>query len=515
MKLTIFISLLSLFTINLFYGNAQQDSCLKLFCSNNYSVIKNMGSYNPDSVKVDTCSESQTFGKIYANRFFELKFTQYPFDTAIVSGVLKGVNDLRNDIPGLKQQFQDLEQEFGNIYFARDYPFVKNPDDSICRGNGIVFVIFENYQDVEYIKEIFTENIDSLIDISYITRYGFPLSMPSDIGLKPTTKLSEIYQNFKQDRDYDNNLWYDFYPINYEPYGFQSNIYEVNCPMAWEITKGTSNIIIGFSDLFSNEQSLHPDILQNYFLSANTGNGYYWNLMLLTGHAIGAVSNSVAIENNQNNIYPMIGTSPHCMAISFPQMQSGTFYDLDGIKDYPDKRKYIDVKNCSYGAPSNSRMVNNDIDAGIVVVAAAGNDRAQLHGGEENNKKAVPQPDGSYELQPSIMNPAASVYTNANPDLDYRIISVGATQSGFLRNKNCDTWGVQPEIGPNFSSDIQFVDSWNFSEGINKFSINSNSDARRDEKEKAFVDLVAPGKGILCASEGEGYDHDCDDQFTF
>ncbi len=456
-------SLLALFLCH--YVNncvAQQDTCLKLLYPNDYDILTNTGSDNPDSVKLDDCPGSVTFGKIFAKKYFTAKFTRYPFDEVIPPNEMKRVSDLSDSIPGLKEQFEDLESELGIIYFKRNSIFDAT-DSSWFLESGCVTILFDDYQCIENIESMFPAGIDSMISIHYRPRYGVSASVPNDIALRPNTKLSEINLNWKQDRDYWAHTWYEFYPSNFEPFGFQSNIYELNCPMAWEISKGSGTVTLAISDSWVNP-SEHPDVIQNYFRTTNYGDGDDWKDMQ-TGHGLVCMSNAVARDGND---FPITGTAPRCRAIGIGQTENAINFDLDQTNNTPDMFTYCDVRNCSFGgppSPNSSTMSRVDVDAGIVVVASAGNDRFRLNSG--GSKVTDKKKDGSYEVLPTKSYPAVTTYTDIehpeNPALDYRIIAVEATTSGVNKNKFCEPWGPPyQQIGPNYTKDVQFGTVGNF-----------------------------------------------------
>jgi hypothetical protein len=111
----IIISIIFLISgISILESQTHPDSCLKMIWPNDYTVITNKGTVNPDSVKIDTCIASATYGKHYAKKYFELKFTNYIFDSVIQPNVTKTVNDISDNYLNIKQQFQQLELELGS-----------------------------------------------------------------------------------------------------------------------------------------------------------------------------------------------------------------------------------------------------------------------------------------------------------------------------------------------------------------------------------------------------------------
>ena len=221
------------------------DSCLKLYCPDNYDYTTNSGSLNPDDVMVDTCSSSATYDKIFAKRYFFIQFKQYyyPFDIVLKPDSIKGVADISSSKPELKLQFEQLENEFGTFYFQGH---IYEETDSVVFFNPVLRVFFENYQDVDYVLFRFKELVDSMKLIDYSNRIRILCNTPLDIALKQDTKESDIYLAYKKswDPNIPGYIANDFYPPNFHPLGFQSNIYQVKCPMAWEISMGEPNTVI-------------------------------------------------------------------------------------------------------------------------------------------------------------------------------------------------------------------------------------------------------------------------------
>jgi hypothetical protein len=191
--------LLTFFVAGAAYAYTPPDSCLKMKCPDNYNTSNNTGTPNPDSVRIDTCISSPTFGKDFAKRYFQLKFTQYPFETAIPVNEVKRVSDLREDIPGLKQQFQELEEDLGSIYFLRLTKQYGEISDSIIILNSIVFIYFEKYQDIDYINSAFQLQINSLVGLIYENRAGCDILSVNDL-YKLNSKNIIILPNPVRDR---------------------------------------------------------------------------------------------------------------------------------------------------------------------------------------------------------------------------------------------------------------------------------------------------------------------------
>jgi hypothetical protein len=178
MKTTFLIFVLLLLSLGL---NANPpDSCLKMIWDNDYDNLTQTGGVNPDSVRIDSCLNSPTFEKLFAKRYFYLNFkvNNFPFDYQLKPDSIKRVSDISSSKPELKAQFQQLESQFGTIYFQGriyfdiDSEFWLNPG---CR------MYFDNYQNIDEVIDIFTSTIDSLSDIHYVNR-ALPITSVEEIG---------------------------------------------------------------------------------------------------------------------------------------------------------------------------------------------------------------------------------------------------------------------------------------------------------------------------------------------
>jgi hypothetical protein len=67
---------------NLKVQSQTNEKCLKMIWPNDYHQVWNeewkkwddVGSINPDSIMVDTCKDSPTYGKMFCKRFFTIQF---------------------------------------------------------------------------------------------------------------------------------------------------------------------------------------------------------------------------------------------------------------------------------------------------------------------------------------------------------------------------------------------------------------------------------------------------------
>ncbi len=156
------------------------DSCIKMIWPNDYDVLTNTGSYNPDSVKADSCEYSKTFGKLFAKKYYYLKLPQnyYPFDSILTKNDFKNVNDISDNYKMLKNTFDSLQGELGAIYFTG---LEDNPPDSIFMLNPWIKIFFEKYQDYKFIEYYLLNSIDTLIEVYYAFRAIQPTNVNEDL----------------------------------------------------------------------------------------------------------------------------------------------------------------------------------------------------------------------------------------------------------------------------------------------------------------------------------------------
>lgn len=175
------ILILALLFISNSLFSTPQDSCLKMIWGDDEVYYDTefhhwVGSSNPDSVRVDSCIGSPTYGKLFAKRYFDLQFhpNYYPFDTVLKPDTIKGVSDISNSKADFKIILQQLEAQFGTIYF------LGRPDeeiDTIFYGNPGCRIFFADYQDIDEIVGTFSLSIDTLKWMAYGNRAKMPVSV--------------------------------------------------------------------------------------------------------------------------------------------------------------------------------------------------------------------------------------------------------------------------------------------------------------------------------------------------
>ncbi|MFC2129857.1 hypothetical protein ACFLSQ_00325 [Bacteroidota bacterium] len=116
--------------------------------------------YNPDSVMVDTCSQSPTFGKWYSKRGYVFGMKIYIFgDEALRRDSTVTWEDIDSTFTQIKNGFHSLEQQFGT------YIILRSPEwgswlDSLFLEYPVFEIEFDNYFEFDSVSKAIS-NIDS------------------------------------------------------------------------------------------------------------------------------------------------------------------------------------------------------------------------------------------------------------------------------------------------------------------------------------------------------------------
>jgi len=142
------ILILALLFVSNSLFSAPPDSCLKVY--NNYwdSTFS-----NPYFVKVDSCTDSPTYGEYYGKDIFRLKFEYNiiprdylaPEDTIIEytwQDILPQYSNAIND-------FQNIELNFGTFYFRESFPNEPDTTEFVKRGLLLRFIDYVHIDSVE------------------------------------------------------------------------------------------------------------------------------------------------------------------------------------------------------------------------------------------------------------------------------------------------------------------------------------------------------------------------------
>jgi hypothetical protein len=151
------------------------DSCLKLLYSNNIDI------FNRDSLKVDSCEGSITFGQLYAKRYFGLTFEyniiprNYKMDhDSLVEYTWHNIN---LNYPEAIVGFHGLEDKFGQFYFREQTTQTADTNQYYKR---YLLVYFNNYVNVDSVL-IFIRNIALVKEVISILNYDTLCKVPNDL----------------------------------------------------------------------------------------------------------------------------------------------------------------------------------------------------------------------------------------------------------------------------------------------------------------------------------------------
>jgi hypothetical protein len=188
----------------LFYNvNASPaDSCLKMALPNDYREEWDaemnrydwVGSINDDSVRIDSCIDSPTFGERYGKRYFVLKFDIYPFDSLLKVSELVSVDKITNKITGLKDDLLRLQQAIGTIYLTKQ-PHEYWQSDEYLYNNGWIALLLENYQNIDSVLNLLKTEIHDVQIVGFEATVKTPLGGGGDIEESSLKKEFKVYPN--------------------------------------------------------------------------------------------------------------------------------------------------------------------------------------------------------------------------------------------------------------------------------------------------------------------------------
>ncbi len=167
MKSFLMIMFFVLLSIKMF-SQFPQDSCLKLIYPNDEEI----GFTNIDSMLVDSCEYSPTFGEEYVTKYFSISFETvdvhgYPFQSMVEAGDVADVMDMLNSYDSAKTKYDNLDNRYKFILFRGG----SNTEESLPSSIQInsehmqrpfFFIKFKTYV-----------NLDSAIDIINYVFSGF------------------------------------------------------------------------------------------------------------------------------------------------------------------------------------------------------------------------------------------------------------------------------------------------------------------------------------------------------
>jgi hypothetical protein len=451
--------------------------------------------------------------------------------------------------PATRAGFADLETRFGSFLLRKVNPHVTDSLDIRARAFDL---FFSNFQYGDSLT-IYIRAIPGVIDLNPIPNFIDNQYIPTDRGMKLGTGLDKIQFNGfdTQKPSYHHRLGWQWAhyavssPMAWEITKGQESIV-IGVIDSWDEpdhpTTGRQKVV-DIPDLNWRDNGNSSNSNGNPSNSTN-------NLLVInsTTHGDGDPLRSASAyeDNHSNTVFPlavaqmnndnfeiynsnltftdplqtkpaggMVGTCPSCKGagfssktldgsgkLGFARWENIPFLDFDftldnnGNPNNNEKIRRIAISTQSQGRAIFPIDRDNTwyskykflIHSGIVAVAASGNEQ-------------IPSD--------KLFAPSCFVYTPALNDAskDYKIIAVGATQDGYLYNGECNLrpfastwpgtyWTGNERIADkpplyNFGSGFG---SFLMSLGVNKFA---TGETRMNEKEKAHIDVCAPGVGIL------------------
>lgn len=340
-------------------------------------------------------------------------------------------------------------------------------------------------------------------------RPGTPIrtSAPSGLGITTSVAL--------------NNDFEDAFNSDYQRLGWQYDLFKLNIPMAWAITKGNEDVTIAIGDgLFHYPDPSpsglayitfpqHPDITPRQF-GSSTGN-FFWlsevyrslseplavygsndgldidenfpgtGLFADNEHGFSIMSLAISRENGEG----MVGVAPNIRAVGF-NLESNTAahkIDMDGLSN--DIIKVPDVETIS--ALVDEASFKTDVQSGIVAIVGAGNDVHEYVTGSLTTPSSLSCTEISTPYLrmtgPRALAPASTVWD----DIGTKIITVGNVSNGQLTETPC---GLYMD-----GNGWEYSDNRNYSPGREKFPAPGSLRAN-ERKQLAFMDLVVPKNEI-------------------
>ncbi len=514
-----------------------------------------------DSLRIDTCLNSTTYNKYYAKKGYLLFSKTYFFKNAIPFDSAYTWEDIDTNYNSIRQAFSDFNNRFCNIKFLRWDLFIES--DSEFVDNCHFKIELENYQCVDTIIAFLNE-IDS---IDHGDLFQIPLeeyTIPqSNQFIIPGTNLQ-------------NNLKHDLDPIvpnDFHELGFSWHLYDLKCPLAWEITRGRSKtygvtnrvhwkddpVFIMLTENFHSTISNHKELFSD---ESNYNNRGEWKNFRTIKSGFDAIlktnemmvdnvntskpdchpleTMSIAIAADDNN--PLIGTAPNIMGVLTHYNLAWRIdqYDLDSLKNSIITRPDVFSLSTQALGPAEEDLMRS----GVIYVTCIGDNRNRdgttrnitvtqemvasglkyLRMNDNSIEVGAKVGDNLKEYQPQQINPILNGKDYLYPDssainessLDFKAIVIAGLQDNKKINCNSSTkWErARNEYNNSKFSTSLFYNPFTHSRDIYKFPSIAQASTTAERirlKAQAHVDVVAPAISILSANESiEEDDYDHD-----
>ncbi len=190
MKTIVFsILVLLLFCVSESYSYRAPDSCLKRM----YYADGSEYEPNPDSVRIDSCIGSATFGSLYAKKTFDIMFNNYKLmyygkDTVLNTYYYKTWHDILPQFAAIKSIFAQIDSLFGPYTMIKIMPRAYSDTVESSDIAKSYLLEFDNYVPIDAVIALLA-NMPDIHTYRYIDR-RIPLTALREI--EESTKIYMI-----------------------------------------------------------------------------------------------------------------------------------------------------------------------------------------------------------------------------------------------------------------------------------------------------------------------------------
>lgn len=183
---TIAFVLFMICTIGTCYAYRAPDSCLKRMYYADGPTPGQEYRPNPDSVRIDSCIASPTFGLLYAKKRFIINFLNhkimyYGNDTLFGIEYHKTRQDILPQFTAIKSKFAQLESLYGTYTILRMMPATGNYSDTVESAvmSREYFLEFDNYVPIDSVVTLLG-TIQDIGNYYYMSRLEEPTSISEE-----------------------------------------------------------------------------------------------------------------------------------------------------------------------------------------------------------------------------------------------------------------------------------------------------------------------------------------------
>lgn len=254
---------LLIFTIGVSLTSVAYGQCLMLALPHDPPS----GRINPDSIMVDTCFGTRTPGagilpwtRYYAKHYFDVQLDR-GFLSASAAADDEGFFDI-DDFDTAHADYstwKQLSDDNGGLAIRRTFAL---QTDTTILSFFAWQLKFNDYARIDTVESVL-KMMSSCRYASFAWQMAVLHGIASDPGMKPKSSAADIadpgarYTGLSEMQAQ-------------QELGWQASHYEIDIPMAWEITKGAADVVVAVSDDFMGRQEHQQH--QDLHLSTNTTN---------------------------------------------------------------------------------------------------------------------------------------------------------------------------------------------------------------------------------------------------